>query len=109
MPHHIQLVSPPPVTHDSLATGLLLNAPLRVRLKPKSITLASSELAPNMFGASSELASVMEFGFYGCHGYPGTRRDPGNKLRGYGRPSAHMCRCVVDGTGGAGRWHLDAG
>ena len=24
----------------------------------------SSELAPNMFGASSELASVMEFGFY---------------------------------------------
>ena len=23
----------------------------------------SSELAPNMFGASSELASVMEFGF----------------------------------------------
>jgi len=25
---------------------------------------ASSELAPNMFGASSELASVMEFGFY---------------------------------------------
>jgi len=33
-------------------------------LKPNSITLASSELAPNMFGASSELASVMEFGFY---------------------------------------------
>jgi len=31
--------------------------------KPNSITLASSELAPNMFGASSELASVMEFGF----------------------------------------------
>ena len=30
---------------------------------PNSITLASSELAPNMFGASSELASVMEFGF----------------------------------------------
>jgi len=41
--------------------------------KPNSITLASSELAPNMFGASSEiapnmfgtsseLASVMEFG-----------------------------------------------
>ena len=24
----------------------------------------SSELAPNMFGASSELVSVMEFGFY---------------------------------------------
>jgi len=24
----------------------------------------SSELAPNMFGASSELSSVMEFGFY---------------------------------------------
>jgi len=42
------------------------------RLKPNSITLAgsgpapnySSELAPNMFGASSELDSVMEFGFY---------------------------------------------
>jgi len=58
-------------------------------LKPNSITLASSELAPNMFeagscqiplhyswfgasselapnmlGASSELASVVEFGFY---------------------------------------------
>ena len=33
-------------------------------LKPNSITLASSELAPNMLGASSELASVMEFGFY---------------------------------------------
>jgi len=32
-------------------------------LKPNSITLASSELAPNMFGA--ELASFMEFGFYG--------------------------------------------
>ena len=30
--------------------------------KPNSITLASSELAPNMFGASSEPASVMEFG-----------------------------------------------
>jgi len=25
---------------------------------------ASLELAPNMLGASSELASVMEFGFY---------------------------------------------
>jgi len=35
-------------------------------LKPNAITLASSELAPNMFGASSELASVMEFGFYCC-------------------------------------------
>jgi len=43
-------------------------------LKPNSITLSGSELAPNMFGASSELvrswlrrsgaASVMEFGFY---------------------------------------------
>ena len=32
-------------------------------LKPNSITLAGSVLAPNMFGASSELASVMEFGF----------------------------------------------
>ena len=27
---------------------------------------ASSELDPDMFGASSELASVMEFGFYPC-------------------------------------------
>ena len=50
------------------------NFPMPVRvsvaihsLKPNSITLASSELAPNMFGASSELASVMEFGFYGVH------------------------------------------
>jgi len=36
-----------------------------VQLKPNSITLASSELAPNMFGAgaSSQPASVMEFGF----------------------------------------------
>ena len=45
------------------------------RLKPNSITLAGSELAPNrfgahlklfrsLFGASSEPASVMEFGFY---------------------------------------------
>ena len=44
-----------------------------LQLKPNSITLASSELAPNMFGASSELApnmfgasselaTVMEFG-----------------------------------------------
>ena len=44
---------------------------LTAALKPNSITLAgsdqlrtTSELAPNMFGASSELASVMEFGFY---------------------------------------------
>jgi len=36
----------------------------RFSLKPNSITLASSELAPNMFGASSELASVIEFGYY---------------------------------------------
>jgi len=34
----------------------------RFVIKPNSITLASSELAPNMLGASSELASVMEFG-----------------------------------------------
>jgi len=32
------------------------------QLKPTSITLAGSKLAPNMFGASFELASVMEFG-----------------------------------------------
>ena len=32
-------------------------------LKPNSITLAGSELAANMFEASSELASVIEFGF----------------------------------------------
>jgi len=44
---------------------------LTAALKPNSITLAgsdqlrtTSELALNMFGASSELASVMEFGFY---------------------------------------------
>jgi len=33
-------------------------------IKPNSITLASSKLAPNMFEASSELASVMEFALY---------------------------------------------
>jgi len=38
--------------------------PRVVQLKPNSITLAGSELVANMFGASSELASVMEFGFY---------------------------------------------
>jgi len=31
-------------------------------IKPNSIMLASSELAPNMFGASSEPARVKEFG-----------------------------------------------
>ena len=33
--------------------------PLCAVQKPNSITLATSELAPNMFGASSELASNM--------------------------------------------------
>jgi len=39
---------------------MVIARPMRVtvftanRLKPNSITLASSELAPNMFGASSE-------------------------------------------------------
>jgi len=42
----------------------LIDGVFPVGLKPNSITLASSELTPNMFGASSELASVMEFGFY---------------------------------------------
>jgi len=45
------------------------------RLKPNSITLASSELAPNMFGASSELASVIEFGFYAFPRLPGARQN----------------------------------
>ena len=46
---------------DSMYTRSIIR---QVSLKPNSITLASSELAPNMFGASSELASVIEFGFY---------------------------------------------
>ena len=37
---------------------VIIYVPL-VCLKPHSITLASSELAPNMFGASSELALNM--------------------------------------------------
>jgi len=58
--------------------GIFLNDIIgydRLKLKPNSITLADSELAPNRFGArsklvrslfraSSEPASVMEFGFY---------------------------------------------
>jgi len=51
-------VLPLPLTRDLFATVKLL-----VVLKPNSIMLAGSELAPNMFGASSELASVIEFGF----------------------------------------------
>jgi len=51
------MLFPCPVGH-SLTQSVYLD-----RLKPNSITLASSELAPNMFEASSELASVMEFGF----------------------------------------------
>jgi len=35
----------------------------RAYFVPNSITLAGSELAPNMFRASSEPASVMEFGW----------------------------------------------
>ena len=41
---------------------------------PNSITLAGSEPAPNMFGASSELASVMEFGFYFTYVHEGASR-----------------------------------
>jgi len=33
------------------------------KVKAPNQLRTSSELAPNMFGASSELASVMEFGF----------------------------------------------
>jgi len=51
------------VVSDVINVFLLLSV-VFIYLKPNSITLASSELAPNMFGASSELASVMEFGFY---------------------------------------------
>jgi len=40
-------------------SAVILPLQLQRELKPNSITLASSELAPNMFGASSELASNM--------------------------------------------------
>jgi len=43
--HSVQCLAPP--RHTQIGT---------VSLKPNSITLASSELAPNMFRASSELA-----------------------------------------------------
>jgi len=36
---------------------------------------ASSELAPNIFGASSELASVMEFGFKLLQKFPQSAID----------------------------------
>jgi len=46
-------------------------------VKPNSITLAGSELAPYRFGAGSELVrswfdpdSVMEFGLYGTTSHP---------------------------------------
>ena len=49
---------PQPARHTR-STAISNGSPnFYVRLKPNSIT------APNMFGASSELASVMEFGFY---------------------------------------------
>jgi len=35
----------------------------------------SSELAPNMFGASSELASVMEFCFYQLQSCTASKQD----------------------------------
>ena len=44
-------------THARVSVSLLPAAgSMQAGLKPNSITLASSELAPNMFGASSELA-----------------------------------------------------
>jgi len=42
--------------------------------------LASSELAPNMFGASSKLASVMEFGFKHTIGHIRDGFDPTNSV-----------------------------
>jgi len=44
------------VCSDSPSCHVGNNSFQRSELKPNSITLASSELAPNMFGASSELA-----------------------------------------------------
>ena len=46
----------------SLLARSIVRALVHNGLKPNSITLASSELAPNMFGTGSEPASVMEFG-----------------------------------------------
>jgi len=43
-------------------SSMLVGTRAGVTFKPNSITLASSELAPNMFEASCESASVMEFG-----------------------------------------------
>jgi len=43
---------------------LLWNCLSIAQLKPNSITLGSSKLALNMFGAGSEPTSVMEFGFH---------------------------------------------
>jgi len=60
--HHLANTTEPPVCNgDAALCQINLLRPLVT--KPNSITLASSELASNMFGASSELASVMEFGF----------------------------------------------
>jgi len=47
---------------DGRGAGGVELTPLDFITKPNSITLASWELAPNMFGASSEPASIMEFG-----------------------------------------------
>ena len=44
-----------PVTAASRNDFLQRRNPARVAIKPNSITLASSELAPDMLGASSEL------------------------------------------------------
>jgi len=60
--------NPPQIATYLNAIKVTVDGPRDVRsksskYKPNSITLASSELASNMFGASSEPASVMEFGF----------------------------------------------
>ena len=53
-----------PVTVPTAEVTVSLPVCYSSSYKPNSITLACSELAPNRFGASSKLASVMEFGFY---------------------------------------------
>jgi len=52
---------------SSPRVGEFAGCPVKAKFHYTSWLGASSELAPNMFGASSELASVMEFGFY--HAY----------------------------------------
>ena len=56
---------------------------------------ASSELAPNIFGASSELASVMEFGFNSSVNRD-TRRSGKKSVAVVNHLTGHRCVASVD-------------